>query len=63
MLVGSFNNWDRTRHPMQKQYDGTWELRLPEEELWQNTPDNGLPIYKYAVWGQDGQWRMFPCSA
>ena len=30
-LVGSFNHYDRSAHPMKKQYDGTWELRLDEE--------------------------------
>jgi len=57
-LVGDFNDWDRSRHPMQKQYDGTWELRLAEEELWRNAPEDGMPAYKYAVWGQDDLWRM-----
>ena len=58
-LVGSFNGWNAERHPMKKQYDGTWELRLPEEELFQHSPeDGGMPSYKYAVLGQDGQQRM-----
>ncbi len=57
-LVGSFNGWDRSRHPMVKQYDGTWELRLPEDELYQNLPEDGMPTYKYAVWGADDLWRM-----
>ncbi|MEG1471825.1 MAG: 1,4-alpha-glucan branching protein GlgB [Clostridia bacterium] len=57
-LVGSFNNWDKSTHPMQKQYDGTWELRLTQEELWQNVPEDGFPTYKYAVWGQDDLWRL-----
>jgi 1,4-alpha-glucan branching enzyme len=57
-LVGDFDHWDKSRHPMQKQYDGTWELRLDESELWQNTPAGGQPAYKYAVWGQDDVWRM-----
>ncbi|MEA4929576.1 MAG: 1,4-alpha-glucan branching protein GlgB [Candidatus Limiplasma sp.] len=57
-LVGDFNNWDKSRDPMQKQYDGTWELRLPEKRLRQNTPDDGTPVYKYAVWGQDDVWRL-----
>ena len=57
-LVGSFNAWDKSRNPMQKQYDGTWELRVDESELWQNTPEGGCPTYKYAVWGQDDVWRM-----
>ena len=57
-LVGSFNGWDKSRHPMQKFFDGTWELRLDESELWQNVPEGGYPTYKYAVWGQDDLWRM-----
>lgn len=57
-LVGQFNGWDRSRHPMEKQFDGTWELRLSKEELWQNLPEDGYPTYKYAVWGKDDVWRM-----
>ncbi len=57
-LVGDFNRWDKSCHPMEKQYDGTWELRLPKEALWQNLPADGFPTYKYAVWGSDGVWRM-----
>jgi 1,4-alpha-glucan branching enzyme len=55
-LVGEFNGWDRGLHPMQKQFDGTWELRLSEGELWHS--GNDAPAYKYAVLGQDDQWRM-----
>lgn len=57
-LVGSFNGYDRSVHPMRKQYDGTWELRLTRRELWQNLPEEGCPTYKYAVWGEDDLWRM-----
>lgn len=57
-LVGSFNDWDKSATPMQKQYDGTWELRLSEDELWKNVPQDGYPTYKYAVWGADDLWRM-----
>jgi len=57
-LVGDFNGWNRSRNPMQKQYDGTWELRLSEEELWRNADVEGAPAYKYAVWGEDDLWRM-----
>ncbi|MEA4998691.1 MAG: 1,4-alpha-glucan branching protein GlgB [Candidatus Limiplasma sp.] len=57
-LVGTFNQWDKSRNPMQKQYDGTWELRLPEEELTRHTPEGEPPAYKYAVWGADDVWRM-----
>ena len=41
-LVGSFNDWDKSVTPMQKQYDGTWELRLTEEELGKR-PGGRLP--------------------
>ena len=57
-LVGSFNHYDRSAHPMKKQYDGTWELRLDEETLWHDAPEDGYPTYKYAVWGADDIWRM-----
>jgi 1,4-alpha-glucan branching enzyme len=57
-LVGEFNGWDRGAHPMEKQYDGTWEIRLSKDELWQNLPPDGFPTYKYAVWGLDDIWRM-----
>ncbi len=57
-LVGGFNGWDTSKHPMHKQYDGTWELRLDEAELFQNAPEDGYPTYKYAVWGADDLWRM-----
>ena len=57
-LVGSFNGWNQSRNPMQKQYDGTWELRLAEDELWQHTAPEAYPSYKYAVWGVDDVWRM-----
>ncbi len=57
-LVGGFNGWESNRNPMQKQYDGTWEVRLTEEELWKDAPADGAPVYKYAVLGQDELWRM-----
>lgn len=56
-LIGEFNQWDKSRNPMEKQYDGTWEIRLTEEELWRNVPADGYPTYKYAVWGRDDVWR------
>ncbi|MFH1879680.1 MAG: 1,4-alpha-glucan branching protein GlgB [Bacillota bacterium] len=57
-LVGSFNGWDDHRHPMQKQHDGTWELRLPEEEVLRDAPGDGVPVYKYAILGADGELRL-----
>ena len=28
-LIGDFNNWSATTHPMQRQADGSWYLELP----------------------------------
>jgi 1,4-alpha-glucan branching enzyme len=28
VLVGDFNNWDATSHPMQRQLDGCWRLQV-----------------------------------
>ena len=29
-LIGEFCGWNRDAYPMVKQYDGIWELRLPD---------------------------------
>ena len=28
-LIGDFNNWDRTSHPLEKKENGVWEIYLP----------------------------------
>ncbi|MDN4162806.1 1,4-alpha-glucan branching protein GlgB [Nocardioides abyssi] len=49
-IKGSFNSWDGREHPMrQLGSSGVWELFVP-----------GLgtgTAYKYAILGQDGEWR------
>lgn len=65
-LTGEFCRWDKTAYPMQKQFDGTWELRLPAE-LFDPASDperyhypdaeQKLKTYKYVVDGADGVWR------
>ncbi len=65
-LIGEFCRWDREAYPMQKQYDGIWELRLPAEtfdvasdpERYQY-PDaeEKIKTYKYAVLGADDVWQ------
>ncbi|MBR5547014.1 MAG: 1,4-alpha-glucan branching protein GlgB [Clostridia bacterium] len=57
-LVGEFNFWDKSKHAMVKQFDGTWEIRVSEAELVKNMKEDGFPTYKYAVWGADDVWRM-----
>lgn len=51
-LTGDFNGWSRESHPMVKQYDGTWELRLDRELF------HGQDTYKYAILGADGHFHM-----
>ncbi len=48
-LVGDFNNWDPTAHPMQRRPDGGWFLQL---EL-----KHGHHRYMFRV---DGQLRLDP---
>ena len=66
-LVGGFCNWDTEAYPMAKQYDGIWELRLPDT-LFRPEPgqENAsspeaaelLRTYKYAVLCANGEWHM-----
>ncbi len=48
-LVGTFNNWNPRKHPMQKTSTGAWQrnIMLPP----------GAYEYKFLV---DGQWREDP---
>lgn len=56
-LVGDFCAWDERAHPMIKQYDGTWEIRLSNDLL--GNQSNVLhTAYKYALLSKDGQWRL-----
>lgn len=48
-LVGDFNNWDETSHPLKKNSDGTWKINISL------TP--GRYEYRYLV---DGKWQNDP---
>src|SRR5699024_2319200 len=48
-VVGDFNFWDVTAHPMEKITDGIWECLLPGVQPYD--------AYKYAVTGADGVLR------
>ena len=52
-LIGTFNGWDRQADPMNKQYDGIWELRLPAERF----REDGQRLYKYTIQTQEGSWQ------
>lgn len=32
-LIGDFNDWDRSKHPLRRIQGGLWELRLPAESM------------------------------
>lgn len=48
-LVGDFNNWNQTTHPMKKNKNGAWEKIL--------MLDIGRYEYKFLV---DGHWQNDP---
>ena len=65
-LTGEFSNWEAERYPMEKQYDGIWELRLPAtlfsaesdpEKYSYPGADEKLKSYKYAILGADDVWH------
>ena len=65
-LIGEFNQWNKEKTPMQKVYDGTWEVRLPAETFDVKSdpkrydyPDAAkkLTTYKYCIQAQDGTWQ------
>ena len=66
-LTGEFCSWELAEYPMEKQYDGIWELRLPVSLFTpQQDPDlfdypdaaEKLRSYKYAVVSQDGSVHL-----
>ena len=57
-LIGQFNLWDSSRHPMFRTSDGSWEIRLTNDELYSLQSGNQLPAYQYAVLGADDKWRI-----
>ena len=64
-VTGEFCSWRYEDYPMQKQYDGTWELRLPAalfdaKAQGRTDPDaqQKLRAYKYAILCADGQWHL-----
>ncbi len=66
-LTGEFCGWDTQAFPMEKQFDGIWELRLPASLFSAESdparfafPEAGerLRAYKYAVLCADGEWHL-----
>src|SRR5580698_6167265 len=46
-VIGDFNDWDRTRHPMRQRNSGIWEIFVPGIGQGAN--------YKYSVTSQAGE--------
>ena len=66
-LTGEFCAWNKTAWPMKKQFDGTWEIRVPDAfftvqgnpaQLKYEGAEKKLRTYKYAIEGKDGQWHL-----
>ena len=49
-VVGDFNFWDGSAHPMKKITDGIWECFMPGGRVYD--------AYKFAVTGADGKIRF-----
>ena len=65
-LTGEFCEWKRDACPMEKQYDGIWEVRLPAETfdiasdpVRYSYPDAAKKLrnYKFAVQTASGEWH------
>ncbi len=46
-VIGDFNGWDRTKHPMEKISDTVWEIVIPKLKQ--------FDLYKYSIETKDGQ--------
>ena len=64
-VTGEFCDWHYEDYPMTKQYDGTWEARLPaalfdaKARGWTGPDDaQRLRSYKFAVLCADGTWHL-----
>ena len=66
-VTGEFCGWEQTAYPMQKQFDGIWELRLPASLFTpERDPDRfnypqaaeRLRSYKYAIHCADDSWHL-----
>ena len=66
-LTGEFCFWDYEKYPMTKQFDGTWEIRLPDILFTKDADpasfsytgaEEKLRTYKYAIKGADGNWVL-----
>jgi 1,4-alpha-glucan branching enzyme len=57
-LIGDFNNWNRTSHPLEKKDNGVWEIFLPDKE-YKNKFVHGS-LFKVQVKGANGTHDRIP---
>jgi 1,4-alpha-glucan branching enzyme len=56
-LIGDFNNWDRTTHPLKKNAEGYWEIFLPDIEK-KSQLANGTKVKVHVVSPKGGIDRI-----
>ncbi len=54
-LIGDFNDWDRSAHPLQRNEEGIWEIFLKKSE-YKDRFKHGSYI-KVLVHGENGTWK------
>jgi 1,4-alpha-glucan branching enzyme len=56
-LIGDFNNWDRTSHPLRKTENGIWEIILPVSEYKDFGHESRVKVH---VVGKNGKYDRIP---
>ncbi len=68
-LIGDFNGWNRTSHPMERQADGSWFLQVPlsrGRHYYQFLVDGQTVLDPHAMYrpfhgqGLEGLWEVRP---
>lgn len=57
-LIGDFNGWDRTTHPLTKDKNGNWEIFLPEKEYKASFKHESK--IKVHIVGKNGKYDRIP---
>ncbi len=60
-LMGDFNGWNRTSHPLRRNAEGLWEIFIPEQEVAGKLVHKSL--YKVHVVSESGSMDRIPAYA